>query len=235
MKKILVVEDEQNLANLLHMTLVRGGYEVLCLANGAEVLAVVEQFEPDALLLDWTLPGVEGIELCRQLRFSYNFPILMMSARTDELDAVLALEMGATDYIRKPFGLREMATRLRLHLRRYEKEMQKQARVSELLVGPFKIDFVALKVYKEALEIPLTRREYKLLVHLLEQPGEVKSREEIIEMLDFPSGDRRTVDVHIRRLREKIEDKPSTPKWIKTKSGVGYYFNEHAYEVSYSS
>lgn len=235
MKKILVVEDEQNLANLLQMTLVRDGYEVCVIANGLEVLATVESFQPNAMLLDWMLPGIEGVELCRQLRFSYDFPILMMSARTDELDAVLALEMGATDYIRKPFGLRELLTRLRLHLRRYEKETERQERISELAVGPFKVDFVTLKVYKDELEIPLTQREYKLLVHLLEQPGEVKSREQIIEVLDFPSGDRRTVDVHIRRLREKIEEKPSTPRWIKTKSGLGYYFNQYAYEASYNS
>lgn len=234
MKKIVVVEDEQNLASLLQMTLIRDGYEVRCVTNGLEVLKAVEDFEPHAILLDWMLPGIEGIELCRQLRFNYEFPILMMSARTDELDAVLALEMGATDYIRKPFGLRELLTRLRIHLRRYEKETERQERVSELLVGPFKVDFVTLKVFKNQMEVPLTRREYRLLVHLLEQPGEVKSREEIIEMLDFPSGDRRTVDVHIRRLREKIEDKPSVPKWIKTKSGLGYYFNQHAYEASYN-
>ncbi|MER2106595.1 MAG: response regulator transcription factor [Solibacillus sp.] len=234
MKKILVVEDEQNLASLLQMMLLRDGYEVYCVANGLEVLVAVENFQPDAILLDWMLPGIEGIELCRQLRFNYDFPILMMSARTDELDAVLALEMGATDYMRKPFGLRELLTRLRIHLQRYEKETERQERVSELLVGPFKVDFVSLKVFKDETEVPLTRREYKLLIHLLEQPGEVKSREEIIEMLDFPSGDRRIVDVHIRRLREKIEDKPSTPRWIKTKSGLGYYFNQHVYEASYN-
>lgn len=233
MKKILVVEDEQNLLHLLQMALLRDGYEVHCMSDGSGVLAVVESFAPDAILLDWMLPGVEGIELCRQLRFTYDFPIIMLSARTDELDAVLALEMGATDYIRKPFGLRELMTRLRLHLRRYEKETKQQERMSELLVGPFKVDFMTLKVYKDQIEIPLTQREYKLFVHLLEQPGEVKSREEIIEVLDFPSGDRRTVDVHIRRIREKIEDKPSAPRWIKTKSGLGYYFNQCAYEVSY--
>ncbi|MER1984878.1 MAG: response regulator transcription factor [Solibacillus sp.] len=235
MKKILVVEDEQNLASLLQMMLLRDGYEVHCVANGLEVLVAVENFQPDAILLDWMLPGIEGIELCRQLRFNYDFPILMMSARTDELDAVLALEMGATDYMRKPFGLRELLTRLRIHLRRYEKEMKQQERMSELLMGPFKVDFVTLKVYKENIEISLTQREYKLLVHLLERPGEVKSREEIIEVLNFPSGDIRTVDVHIRRLREKIEDKPSAPRWIKTKSGIGYYFNQYTYEVSYNS
>lgn len=234
MKKILVVEDEQHLASLLQMALVRDSYEVHVVENGLEVLAVVDHFEPDAILLDWMLPGVEGIELCRQLRFSYDFPILMMSARSDELDAVLALEMGATDYIRKPFGLRELLTRLRIHLRRHEKETERKERLSELIVGPFKVDFVTLKVFKDDVEVPLTRREYKLLVHLLEQPGEVRSREEIIEMLDFPTGDRRTVDVHIRRLREKIEDKPSVPKWIKTKSGLGYYFNQHAYAPSYN-
>lgn len=234
-KKILVVEDELNLANLLQMYLLRDGYDVCCVSSGHEVMAAIERYKPDAMLLDWMLPDVEGIEICRQVRFGHDFPILMMSARSDELDIVLALEIGATDYIRKPFGFRELLTRLRIHLRRYEKEIQQQTRISELLVGPFKVDLVTLKVYKDDVEISLTRREYKLLLYLLEQPGDVKTREEITHVLEFPNGDRRTVDVHIRRLREKIEEQPSTPKWIKTKSGMGYYFNDHAYEVSYRS
>ena len=233
-KKILVVEDDENLVNLLHIYLVKDGYDVHCVRNGKEALAAVETFEPDAMLLDWMLPDMEGIEICRQVRFQHDFPITMISARTDELDIVLALEMGATEYIRKPFGFREMLTRLRLHLKRYEKEQQQQERVSELLIGPFRVDLVSFKVFKEEVEIPLTKREFKLLLHLLEQPGDIKSREEIIEILDFTKGDRRTVDVHIRRLREKIEEQPSSPKWIKTKSGIGYYFNSMSQEVSYN-
>lgn len=224
-KKIVVVEDEQHLANLLHMYLIRDGYDVYQVSSGREVMGAIERYQPDALLLDWMLPDMEGIEICRQVRFSYDFPIIMMSARIDELDAVLALEMGATEYLRKPVGFRELLTRLRIHLRRYEKEVQQQTRISELVMGPFKIDLVTLKVYKKDVEILLTRREYKLLLHLAEQPGEVKTREEIIRMLEFSNADKRTVDVHIRRLREKIEEQPSAPKWIKTKSGMGYYFS----------
>ncbi|MGN7479440.1 response regulator transcription factor [Solibacillus silvestris] len=233
-KKILVVEDDENLMNLLHIYLVKDNYEVHCVQNGKDALEAIQTFKPDAILLDWMLPDIEGIEICRRIRFEHDFPIIMMSARTDELDIVLALEMGATEYIRKPFGFREMLTRLRIHLKRYEKEVQQKERVSELLLGPFRVDLVSFKVYKENIEIPLTKREFKLLLHLLEQPGNIKSREEIIDILDFTKGDRRTVDVHIRRLREKIEDQPSSPKWIKTKSGIGYYFNYPAQEVSYT-
>ncbi|MCH7321826.1 response regulator transcription factor [Solibacillus sp. MA9] len=234
-KKILVVEDDENLGNLLQLYLIKDGYEVRIETSGKLGLDALVQYEPDAIILDWTLPDIEGIEICRQIRYQSDIPIIMISSRTDELDAVLALEMGATEYIRKPFGFRELLTRLRLHLKRYEKEQQQQVRVSELVIGPFKVDLVMFKVYKEEVEIPLTKREFKLLLHLLEQPGDIKSREDIIEMLDFTKGDKRTVDVHIRRLREKIEEQPSSPKWIKTKSGIGYYFNDKAQEVSYNS
>ncbi|WP_274307342.1 response regulator transcription factor [Solibacillus daqui] len=234
-KKILVVEDDENLGNLLQLYLIKDGYEVRIETAGKLGLDALVQYGPDAIILDWTLPDIEGIEICRQIRYQSDIPIIMISSRTDELDAVLALEMGATEYIRKPFGFRELLTRLRLHLKRYEKEQQQQARVSELVIGPFKVDLVMFKVYKEEVEIPLTKREFKLLLHLLEQPGDIKSREDIIEMLDFTKGDKRTVDVHIRRLREKIEEQPSSPKWIKTKSGIGYYFNDKAQEVSYNS
>lgn len=233
-KKILVVEDDENLVNLLRIYLVKDGYEVHCVKNGKNIMQVIKTFEPDAILLDWMLPDIEGIELCRQIRFEHDFPIIMISARTDELDIVLALEIGATEYIRKPFGFREMLTRLRIHLKRYEKEVRQQERISELLIGPFRVDLVTFKVFKDEVEIPLTKREFKLLLHLLEQPGNIKSREEIIDILDFTKGDRRTVDVHIRRLREKIEEQPSSPKWIKTKNGIGYYFNSPTQEVSYN-
>jgi two-component system, OmpR family, response regulator VicR len=224
-KKILVVEDEQHVANLLRLYLTKDGYDVYCVSSGKEVMDAIRLYEPDAMLLDWMLPDVEGIEICRQVRYQYDFPIIMISARTDELDIVLALEMGATEYIRKPFGFRELLTRLRIHLKRYEKEIQQATRVSEYLIGPFRVDLVTFKVYKEDVEIPLTKREFKLLLHLLEQPGNIRTREEIIDELEFTKGDRRTVDVHIRRLREKIEEEPSSPKWIKTKSGMGYYFD----------
>ncbi|MEK4700327.1 response regulator transcription factor [Solibacillus sp. FSL R7-0668] len=234
-RKILVVEEDKNLGSLLQLYLIKDGYEVRIERAGKLGLEALVQYGPDAIIVDWTLPDLEGIEICRQIRYQSDIPIMMISSRTDELDAVLALEMGATEYIRKPIGFRELLTRLRIHLKRYEKAQQQQERVSELVIGPFKVDLVMLKVYKGEVEIPLTKREFKLLLHLLEQPGDIKSREEIIEMLDFTKGDKRTVDVHIRRLREKIEEQPSSPKWIKTKSGIGYYFNEKAQEVSYNS
>ena len=117
-KKILVVEDEQHLTSLLRLYLTKDGYEVYCVSSGKEVMDAIRLYEPDAMLLDWMLPDVEGIEICRQVRYQYDFPIIMISARTDELDIVLALEIGATEYIRKPFGFRELLTRLRIHLKR---------------------------------------------------------------------------------------------------------------------
>lgn len=233
--KILVVEADEKLGNLLQLYLEKDGYEVRIETAGKPGIDAFLQYEPDAIIVDWTLPDIEGIEICRQIRYQSDMPIMMISSKIDELDAVLALEIGATEYMRKPFGFRELLTRLRIHLKRFEKVQQQQERVSELVMGPFKVDLLTFKVFKDDVEILLTKREFRLLLHLLEQPGNIQSREDIIEMLDFTKGDKRTVDVHIRRLREKIEEQPSSPKWIKTKNGIGYYFNDKAQEVSYSS
>lgn len=233
--KILVVEADKQIGNLLQHHLMKEGYEVHIETASKFGQEALLQYEPNAIIVDWTLPDIDGIEICRQIRYLSNIPIMMISSRIEELDAVLALEIGATEYMRKPFGFRELLTRLRIHLKRYEEAQQQQERVSELVIGPFKVDLLTFKVFKDDVEILLTKREFRLLLHLLEQPGNIKSRENIIEMLDFTNGDKRTVDVHIRRLREKIEEQPSSPKWIKTKNGIGYYFNDKAQEVSYNS
>lgn len=232
-KRILVVEDDRYMAELIEMRLKKEGYEVECVYDGAEVYRAVERCVPDCMLLDWMLPNVEGIEVCRQVRYQYGFPIIMISGRTEELDIVLALELGATDYLTKPFGFREFLTRMRMHMKRFENEQKQNTQLSAFSIGPFQIDLVALKVYKNHVEIPLTTREFKVLLHLMQQRGDVQTREQIIEVLEYSKGDRRTVDVIIRRLREKIENKPSSPKWIKTKNGIGYYFHIDAKEVSY--
>ena len=158
---------------------------------------------------------------------------MMISAKTEELDIVLALELGATDYLTKPFGFRELLTRMRIHMKRFANERKHKEYVSTFSIGPFKIDLVAFKVYKNSLEIPLTQREFKVLLHLIQQRGDVQTREQIIEVLESSKGDRRVVDVIIRRLREKIENQPSAPKWIKTKNGIGYYFHIDSKDVSY--
>ncbi|KOS67769.1 response regulator [Lysinibacillus contaminans] len=232
-KRILVVEDDRHMADLIQVRLKKEGYEVECVHDGLKALQVVERCLPDCMLLDWMLPKMEGIEVCRQVRYQHDFPIIMISGRTEELDIVLALELGATDYLTKPFGFRELLTRMRMHMKRFENERKCKEYVSKFSIGPFHIDLIAFKVYKNNLEIPLTQREFKVLLHLMQQPGDIQTREQIIEVLESSKGDRRTVDVIIRRLREKIEKQPSAPKWIKTKNGIGYYFHIDSKEVSY--
>ena len=229
-KRILVVEDDRHMADLLQVRLKKEGYEVECVHDGVEALRAVERSVPDCMLLDWMLPKMEGIEVCRQVRYQHDFPIIMISARTEELDIVLALELGASDYLTKPFGFRELLTRMRMHMKRFENERKYKEYAAQFSIGPFHIDLVAFKVYKNNLEIPLTQREFKVLLHLMQQRGDVQTREQIIEVLESSKGDRRTVDVIIRRLREKIENQPSAPKWIKTKNGMGYYFHIDAKE-----
>ena len=232
-KRILVVEDDRHMADLLQVYLNKEGYEVECVYDGIEALQAVERCQPDCMLLDWMLPKMEGIEVCRQVRYQHEFPVIMISARAEELDIVLALELGASDYLKKPFGFRELLTRMRMHMKRYENEQKQKEYVSGFSIGPFYIDLVAFKLYKNSSEVLLTQREFKVLLHLMQQPGNVQTREQIIEVMESSKGNRRTVDVIIRRLREKIENQPSAPKWIKTKNGIGYYFHIDTKEVSY--
>ncbi len=230
-KTILIVERDNYAAGQLKQQLEGYGYTVKFTTSGKSAVKQIQQQPLSAVILEWDLQDMEGIEVCKLIRFNQTVPIIMISSRVEELDIVLALELGATDYIRKPFGFRELLTRLRIHLKRYEQESLYQ-RLVDFSVGPFRVDYLTFKVYKNEVEIPLTYSEFKLLTHLLSRPSQVLSREDLIDMFEFTNGDRRTVDVHIRRLREKIEDHPSTPKWIKTKNGIGYYFNAKARETS---
>lgn len=229
-KPILIVERDNYSANQLKEQLELYGFTVRCTTSGKMAVKQVENQPISAIILEWDLKDVEGIEVCKQIRYNQSVPIIMISSRSEEIDIVLALELGATDYIRKPFGFRELLTRLRIHLKRHNQESQHQHRLGNFVVGPFKVDYLTFKVFKNEEELPLTYSEFKLLTHLLSRPSEVLSREDLINMLELTNGDRRTVDVHIRRLREKIEDRPSAPTWIKTKNGIGYYFNAKARE-----
>lgn len=226
-KPILIVERDNYSANQLKQQLELYGFTVRCTTSGKMAVKQVQNQSISAIILEWDLQDVEGIEVCKQIRYNQSIPIIMISSRSDEIDIVLALELGATDYIRKPFGFRELLTRLRIHLKRHNQESQHQQRIG---IGPFKVDYLTFKVFKNEEELPLTYSEFKLLTQLLSRPSEVLSREDLINMLELTNGDRRTVDVHIRRLREKIEDRPSAPTWIKTKNGIGYYFNAKARE-----
>ena len=227
-KPILIVERDNYAADQLKKQLEMHGYTVRCTTSGKSAVKQVQNQPLSAIILEWDLQDVEGIEVCKQIRYNQSVPIIMISSRSEEIDIVLALELGATDYIRKPFGFRELLTRLRIHLKRHEQESLHQQRLGDFSVGPFKVDYSTFKVFKNEEELPLTYSEFKLLTHLLSRPSEVLSREDLIKMLELTNGDRRTVDVHIRRLREKIEERPSMPTWIKTKSGIGYYFNSKA-------
>ena len=163
-KRVLVVEDDRHMADLLQVRLKKEGYEVECVYDGLEALRAVERCLPDCMLLDWMLPNMEGIEVCRQVRYQHYFPIIMISAKAEELDIVLALELGATDYLTKPFGFRELLTRMRMHMKRFENERKPKEYVSEFSIGPFRIDLIAFKIYKHNLEVPLTQREFKVLL-----------------------------------------------------------------------
>ena len=224
-KKILIVEDEKPIAEIVKFNLEKEGYLTETAFDGEEALHKVAVFNPDLILLDLMLPKMDGFQVCRKIRESFSMPILMLTAKEEELDKVLGLEMGADDYITKPFGMRELLARIKAHLRRNEyNEGEKKDGV--MSSGDLTIDFNKYEVKKEKEVIELTSREFELLRYLATQAELVFTREQLLkEVWGYEYyGDIRTVDVTIRRLREKIEDNSSSPKYIMTKRGVGYYF-----------
>lgn len=223
--KILVVEDEKPIADILKFNLEKEGYKVDIAYDGEEALRRVSQNNPDLVLLDVMLPKLDGFQVCRKLREGYSIPILMLTAKEEEVDKVLGLEMGADDYITKPFGMRELLARVKANLRRMNTPMGDK-NSSIITSGGLVIDFNKYEVKKEQNVIELTSREFELLKFLAVQAEQVFSREQLLkEVWGYEYyGDIRTVDVTIRRLREKVEDNASSPKYILTKRGVGYYF-----------
>lgn len=225
-KKILVVDDEQPIADILEFNLRKEGYEVVCAYDGEEALQKVEEEHPDMVLLDVMLPLRDGMEVCREIRKKYDMPIIMLTAKDTEIDKVLGLEMGADDYVTKPFSNRELIARVKANLRRHSQEASKEEdSTNELVVGSLVIHPEAYKVTKRGTEIELTHREFELIHYLAKHLGQVMTREHLLQTVwgyDY-FGDVRTVDVTVRRLREKVEDNPSRPSWIVTRRGVGYY------------
>lgn len=225
-KKILVVDDEQPIADILEFNLRKEGYEVVCAYDGEEALQKVEEEHPDMVLLDVMLPLRDGMEVCREIRKKYDMPIIMLTAKDTEIDKVLGLEMGADDYVTKPFSNRELIARVKANLRRHSQEASKEEDSSnELVIGSLVIHPEAYKVTKRGTEIELTHREFELIHYLAKHLGQVMTREHLLQTVwgyDY-FGDVRTVDVTVRRLREKVEDNPSRPSWIVTRRGVGYY------------
>ncbi|WP_019120869.1 response regulator YycF [Brevibacillus massiliensis] len=223
MAKLLVVDDERPIADILKFTLEKEGYQVVCAYDGEEALQAVQMEKPDLILLDVMLPGRDGMEVCRTVRQSFDMPIIMLTARDSELDKVLGLELGADDYVTKPFSARELVARVKAHLRRSRPKAEEQDG-HFLRIHDLDIDLYSYTVTKLGEVLDLTHREFELLVYLGRHQGQVLTREHLLqEVWGFDYfGDVRTVDVTIRRLREKIEDDPSQPKYIITRRGLGY-------------
>ncbi len=231
-EKVLIVEDEPTLLDTLEYNLKRQGYEVCTAADGPTAVEVARREEPDAIILDVMLPGIDGFEVCRVIRREMNVPILMLTARDDEVDKVVGLEVGADDYLTKPFSMRELMARVkalvrRVRLIREEVEAENGApKTEELSFGDLVIDASRREVLRDDTPLHLKPKEYELLIFLARNRGIVLSRDRILERVwgwDY-SGGSRTVDVHIRWLREKIEQDPSEPVRIVTVRGVGYLF-----------
>lgn len=230
MKKILVVDDEKPISDIIKFNLEKEGYEVITAFDGDEALEKAEE-DPDLILLDVMLPKRDGLEVMREIRKTNDVPIIMVTAKEQEIDKVLGLEMGADDYVTKPFSNRELVARVKANLRRQRtisQETHEKKENEELVIGDLTIHPNAYYVSKREQMIELTHREFDLLYFLARHVGEVITRETLLEEVwnfDY-LGDGRTVDVTVRRLREKIEDNPSHPVYIITRRGVGYYLRE---------
>ncbi|WP_019243370.1 MULTISPECIES: response regulator YycF [Bacillus] len=227
-KKILVIDDEKPIADIIEFNLKKEGFEVHCAYDGNEALLKVEEIHPDLILLDIMLPGRDGMEVCREVRKKYDTPIIMLTAKDSEIDKVLGLELGADDYVTKPFSTRELLARVKANLRRQQtivNQSVEEEEPKEISIGSLTIHPDAYVVSKREETIELTHREFELLHYLAKHIGQVMTREHLLQTVwgyDY-YGDVRTVDVTVRRLREKIEDNPSHPGWIVTRRGVGYY------------
>ncbi len=228
-EKILIVDDEKSIVDIIQFNLDKEGYRTFTAYDGYGALEQFQKESPDLMILDVMMPGMDGYEVCRRIRESSNIPIIMVTARTEEIDTVLGLEMGADEYVTKPFSMRELMARVRTGLRRYQALTRKEDdEPNAYTAGDFVLDAAKFSCQKSGVRIDLTQRETEIIKLLMSRRGQVFPRPEILEKVwGYESlGDERTVDVTIRRLREKIEDDPSQPKLILTKRGVGYYFTD---------
>lgn len=231
--KILIVEDDKTLLDVLEYNLTKEGYGVVTAVDGVQAIEVAQSEKPDLIVLDIMLPRLDGLEVCRILRKEMTVPILMLTAKTEEIDKVVGLELGADDYLTKPFSLRELLARIRAMLRRVEMAKQevlsKQEAVPQAIkIANLEINFARHKVSRGSLTLDLSPKEFELLAFLLRNRGQVFGRDHLLEKVwgyDY-AGDTRTVDVHIRWLRQKIEDDPAHPRHLLTMRGVGYKFED---------
>ena len=224
--KALVVDDEKLIVKGLKFSLEQDGYEVDCAYDGEEALECAKNKEYDMILLDLMLPKMNGLEVCQQIREFSDVPIIMLTAKGEDMDKILGLEYGADDYITKPFNILEVKPRIKAIMRRAGKTAAQETKAKVVEVGELRLDCESRRVFIGSREINLTAKEFDVLELLVFNPNKVYSRENLLNIVwgyEYP-GDVRTVDVHIRRLREKIESNPSEPKYVHTKWGVGYYF-----------
>lgn len=226
MPKILVVDDEKPISDIVKFNLDKEGYDVVTAYDGEEALAQVEEEKPDLILLDLMLPKIDGLEVARQVRAKHNIPIIMVTAKDSELDKVVGLELGADDYVTKPFSNRELVARVKANLRRQDQLQQDDETVkNNIKIGPLVINSDSYSVTRDGMQLDLTHREFELLHYLAQHTGQVMTREHLLQTVwgyDY-FGDIRTVDVTVRRLREKIEETPGNPQILVTRRGVGYY------------
>ena len=225
-KKVLVVDDEKLIVKGIRFSLEQDGMEVDCAYDGEEALKLARENTYDAILLDIMLPKINGFEVCQQIRDFSGVPIVMLTAKGDDMDKILGLEYGADDYITKPFNILEVKARLKAIMRRMASKDKETKNVAIIEYGDIRLDCESRRTYIKGKEINLTAKEFEVFELLILNPNKVYSRENLLKIIwgsDYP-GDVRTVDVHVRRLREKIEENPSEPHYVKTKWGVGYYF-----------
>lgn len=230
--KILVVEDEKPISDIIKYNLEKEGYMVFTAYDGEEAISSQEENDPDLILLDVMLPKLDGFEVCRRIREKSIVPIIILTAKEEEVDKVLGLELGADDYMTKPFGIRELLARIKANIRRASLTLGPEvdsAAPSIREFGDLVIDMNRYEVKKRGVTLELTLREFELLRYLAGHENNVFSREQLLEKVWGYEyyGDIRTVDVTVRRLREKVEDDPSNPKYITTRRGVGYYFKSN--------
>ena len=223
--KILIVDDEELLVKGIRFNLQNEGYETVTGYDGVEAVALAQQEKPDLIILDVMMPNMDGLTACSRIRAFSDVPIILLTAKTEDMDKLMGFDNGADDYITKPFNILELKARIRALLRRSN---HAQVQNNSLTIGDITLDLDARNAYKAGQIIDLTAREYDVIEFLMKNPNKVSSRENLLDGIwayEYKS-DIRTVDVHIRRLREKLEDDPADPKYIMTKWGVGYFFKK---------
>lgn len=225
--KVLAVDDEKIIIKGLKFSLERDGFEVICAYDADEALALAESENPDIILLDVMLPGLSGYEVCERIREYSDVPIIMLSAKGEDMDKIMGLEYGADDYITKPYNILEVKVRIKAVLRRRTANSKEEEASNEIVYGLLRLNLDSRTLYIDGRDADLTVIEFNLLEAMAKHPNKVFSRQDLLKIVrgEVDKADARSIDVHIRRLREKIEENPSSPKYVHTKWGVGYYFH----------